>query len=437
MNRVRTGFDYETSNTWRLPRSRHLPRMSVQMLLGFVAISAFGSAWLLRDGASASANPATQETEAIVEAAGSQIAQPLTSNATLIPVNAVINTTPVPTPAPAADVSSTQTEALVAAVAEPQAPAKLTSEANAVRIGPADAEDDSETPDEDVVDAIAKQVTDKPATQNLRLPSGLKLKSSVVLVVDQKTNEVLASQHADTVQPIASLTKLMTALVITDAKQPMDEQIEITSDDIDRIKHSYSRLTPGLKFTRRELLLLALMSSENRAASALARHYPGGTPAFVRAMNARAKSLGMNDTHYHDSNGLSSENVSTAQDLVRLVNAAYKVPLIRDFSTNVEETVKPGRRTMHFVSSNRLVRANNDWRIGLQKTGYTNEAGRCLVMQATVKGRPLVMVLLDSDGKYTRFADAQRVRNWVEHGSTASLASSKSRHRRSRARSSS
>lgn len=437
MTRIRTGFDYETSNTWALTRPRRLPRMSVQMLLGVVAISAFGSAWLLRDGASASANPAAQDTEAIVEAAGNQLAKPLGSTATLIPVNAIINADPAPTPpAAVATVALTRTEALTAAVATPQASAEASSEANAVQTEPAD--DDSETPDEDVVDAIAKQISEKPGTQNLRLPTGLKLKSSVVLVVDQKTNEVIAAQHADTVQPIASLTKLMTALVVTDAKQPMDEVIEITSDDIDRIKHSYSRLTLGLKFTRRELLLLALMSSENRAASALARHYPGGTPAFVRAMNARAKSLGMNDTHYHDSNGLSSQNVSTAQDLVRLVNAAYKVPLIRDFSTHVEQTVKPGRRSMHFVSSNRLVRADNDWRIGLQKTGYTTEAGRCLVMQATVKGRPLVMVLLDSDGKFTRFADAQRVRNWVEHGSTASLAgSSKSRHRRSRTRNSS
>lgn len=423
VNRVRTGFDYETPNTWRLPRPRHLPRMPVQMLLGVVAISAFGSAWLLRDGASASANPATQDTEAIVDAAGSQLAKPLDQTATLIPVNAVINTDTASKPA-AVEVASSQTDALAATA--PQLSPQAASEAAAVQTTPAD---DSETPDEDVVDAIAKQVADKPGKQNLRLPSGLKLKSSVVLVVDQKTNEVLAAQHADTVQPIASLTKLMTALVITDAKQPMDEVIEITRDDIDHIKHSYSRLTPGLKFTRRELLLLALMSSENRAASALARHYPGGTPAFVRAMNARAKSLGMNSTHYHDSNGLSSENVSTAQDLVRLVNAAYKVPLIRDFSTHVQQTVKPGRRSMHFVSSNRLVRANNDWRIGLQKTGYTTEAGRCLVMQATVKGRPLVMVLLDSDGKLTRFADAQRVRRWVEHGLTASLTSNKSQHR--------
>jgi D-alanyl-D-alanine endopeptidase (penicillin-binding protein 7) len=426
VNRVRTGFDYETPRTWRLTRK---PRMPLQLVLAVIAVGAFGSAWLLRDGASASSNPATQDTEAIVEAAGSELAAPLNAAAT-IPVNAVINTA-----SDAATIAVPTAAATMVAV-RPDA-ATADSEADAVQITP---NDDSETPDEDVVDAIARQIDDTPEKKELRLPAGLRLKSSVVLVVDQKSGEVLAAQHADTVQPIASLTKLMTALVVTDAKQPMDEVIEITRDDIDRIKHSYSRLTPGLKFTRRELLLLALMSSENRAASALARHYPGGTPAFVRAMNARAKSLGMTHTHYEDSNGLSSLNVSTARDLVRLVNAAYKVPVIRDFSTHVEQTVKPGRRSMHFVSSNRLVRAKNDWRIGLQKTGYTNEAGRCLVMQATVKGRPLVMVLLDSDGKLTRFADAQRVRSWLEHGSsTASLASSSksSRHRRGRARRSS
>jgi len=424
VNRVRTGYDYET------PRPLRLTRLPLQLALGVVAVAAFGSAWLLRDGASASANPATQETEAIVEAAGSQLTAPL--DATAIPLSAVINTG-----GDAAAVTAPIAEPMKVALQPDVAPTTAGSEADAVQLAP---NDDSETPDEDVVDAIARQIDDTAEKKKeLRLPAGLRLKSGVVLVVDQKTGEELAAQHADTVQPIASLTKLMTALVITDAAQPMDEVIEITRDDIDRIKHSYSRLAPGLKFTRRELLLLALMSSENRAASALARHYPGGTPAFVRAMNARAKSLGMAHTHYVDSNGLSSGNVSTARDLVRLVNAAYKVPLIREFSTHVEQTVKPGRRSMHFVSSNRLVRAKNDWRIGLQKTGYTNEAGRCLVMQATVKGRPLVMVLLDSDGKLTRFADAQRVRSWLERGaSSAALDSGKTgAHRRSRTRRSS
>ncbi|MGH8445592.1 MAG: D-alanyl-D-alanine endopeptidase, partial [Solimonas sp.] len=295
-----------------------------------------------------------------------------------------------------------------------------------------------ETPDEDIVESITQQIEKKPEKKKLTLPTGLRLKSSVVLVVDQNTQEVLAAQNPDEVQPIASLTKLMTALVVSEAKLPLDETIEITRDDIDQEKHTYSRLSPGLKFTREELLLLALMSSENRAASALGRSYPGGRQAFIRAMNAKAQALGMAHTHYDDSSGLSSHNVSTAADLVKLVNAAYKVPLIREFSTQTEHTVKPGRRTMHFVSSNRLVRAKNDWRIGLQKTGFTNEAGRCLVMQATVKGRPLVMVLLDSDGKFTRFADAQRVRSWVEGDNSKgkTTASSKS-SRRARARSAS
>lgn len=334
VNRVRTGVDYETPRSWRQPR---IPRLPVQLLLGVVAVSAFGSAWLLRDGASASANPATEDTEAIVDAAGSQLAAPLNTDTMTIPVDAVINDRGRETE-PVVEVAAAGSDPLktVAVSSTPQSAASV--EADAVQTAPGD---DSETPDEDVVDAIAKQIDDKPDQKDLHLPSGLRLKSSVVLVVDQKTNEVLASQNADAVQPIASLTKLMTALVVTDAKQPLDEVIEITSDDIDHIKHSYSRLTPGLKFTRRELLLLALMSSENRAASALARHYPGGTPAFVRAMNARAKSLGMAHTEYHDSNGLSSQNVSTAHDLVRLVDAAYKVPLIRDFSTHVEQTVKP------------------------------------------------------------------------------------------------
>ncbi|NKF22951.1 D-alanyl-D-alanine endopeptidase [Solimonas sp. C16B3] len=318
-----------------------------------------------------------------------------------------------------------------AALAQPLVSAQPSAQvaaSEAAAIGDADdgGDDGDESPDEDVVSAIAKQIDDKPAAP-IHLPKGLKLKSSVVLVVDQKSGDVLAAQNADRVQPIASLTKLMTALVISEAHQPMDEKLEITSADIDRIKHSYSRLQPGMTFTRRELLLLALMSSENRAASALGRHYPGGFQAFVSAMNAKAKSLGMTHTHYHDANGLSSQNVSNAEDLVKLVKAAYQVPLIRDFSTNVQHTVHPGRRSLHYVSSNRLVRARNDWHIGLQKTGFTNEAGHCLVMQATVKGRPLIMVLLDSDGKLTRFADAQRVRRWINSGK-AHIASSARGH---------
>ncbi|HSW11565.1 MAG TPA: D-alanyl-D-alanine endopeptidase [Solimonas sp.] len=246
-------------------------------------------------------------------------------------------------------------------------------------------------------------------------PDELNLASSVAMVVDQKTHEVLFSKNPQAVLPIASITKLMTALVVTDAHQPMDEILEIGTDDIDTEKGSHSRLGIGLQLSRADLLLLALMSSENRAASALGRHYPGGIRAFVGAMNRKAQELGMRDSHFVDPTGLSSSNVSSAADLVRMVNAAYRVPVIRAYSTQTEHTVVSGRRTMHFVSSNRLVRyRGDDWAIGLQKTGYISEAGRCLVMQAYVEDRPVVMVFLDSDGKLSRFADAQRVRSWLE-----------------------
>jgi D-alanyl-D-alanine endopeptidase (penicillin-binding protein 7) len=428
--RALTGVDYEVSRP--RPRARR-----VQLLLGMVAVAAFGSVWLLRDDASASASEVALATPATTSAAAQApvvaASSPTAAASTAIPLSAVVADAPPPhaDAAAAHSTAAMQLATLPGIATSPQASA----EAAAVQ-APAIAE----TPDEDVVDSITEQIEQKPAKKKLTLPAGLKLKSSVVLVIDQNTQEVLAAQNPDAVQPIASLTKLMTALVVAEAKLPLDETLEITRDDIDLEKHSYSRLSPGLKFTREELLLLALMSSENRAASALGRNYPGGRPAFIRAMNAKAQALGMTRTHYVDSNGLSSGNVSTAQDLVKLVNAAYKVPLIREFSTEVERTVKPGKRIMHFVSSNRLVRAKNDWRIGLQKTGFTNEAGRCLVMQATVKGRPLVMVLLDSDGKFTRFADAQRVRSWVEGDSKTAkskTASSKSSSRRARARSSS
>lgn len=243
----------------------------------------------------------------------------------------------------------------------------------------------------------------------------LGLGSSVAMVVDQRTQEVLFSKNPDAVLPIASITKLMTALVVMDAHLPMDEILTITSQDIDTEKGSHSRLRVGLELTRHDLMLLALMSSENRAASALGRNYPGGLSAFVTAMNAKARALGMRDSRFVDSSGLSSSNVSSARDLVRMVNAAYRDPTIRDFSTQSEHTVEMGRRTMQFVSSNRLVRyRGDDWQIGLQKTGFINEAGRCLVMQARIQDRPVVMVFLDSSGKLTRFADAQRVRTWLE-----------------------
>lgn len=244
-------------------------------------------------------------------------------------------------------------------------------------------------------------------------PDALALRSSVALVMDQNSGEVLFQKNSSAVLPIASITKLMTALVVTEAHQPMDELLEITEEDRDFERNTGSRLRYGTMLTREDLLLLALMSSENRAASALGRNYPGGRPAFVAAMNRKARELGMNDTHYVDSNGLSSSNVSSAQDLAKIVMAAYKVPIIRQFTTTTEHTVNANGRSLHYVNTNRLVRGG-EWDIGLQKTGFINEAGRCLVMQANVHGRNVVMVFLDSAGNLTRFADATRVRNWLE-----------------------
>jgi D-alanyl-D-alanine endopeptidase (penicillin-binding protein 7) len=243
----------------------------------------------------------------------------------------------------------------------------------------------------------------------------LDLKSSVALVVDQDTSEVLFSKNSQAVLPIASLTKLMTALVVVEANQAMDEPVLVTEEDIDTEKGSRSRLSVGTQLTRGEMLHLALMSSENRAAHALGRHYPGGLTAFVAAMNRKAQALGMADTHYVEPTGLSSHNQSSAPDLARLVAAAYQFPLLRELSTSPAYRVAVGRRTLQFHNTNGLV-SNPSWDIGLQKTGYIVEAGRCLVMQASLAGRKLIMVFLDSTGKYSRIGDAERVRRWIEHG---------------------
>jgi len=241
----------------------------------------------------------------------------------------------------------------------------------------------------------------------------LALRSSVALVVDQDTSEVLFSKNAQAVLPIASLTKLMTALVVVEAGQSLDDVLEISAEDVDTEKGSRSRLVVGSQLSRGELLHLALMSSENRAANALGRHYPGGLQAFVAAMNHKAQSLGMRSTRYVEPTGLSSNNQSSAPDLARLVKAAYEYPLLRELSTSPEYQVAVGNRMLQFHTTNRLV-LNPQWEIGLQKTGYISEAGRCLVMQARMAGRKLIMVFLDSAGKYSRLADAERVRRWVE-----------------------
>jgi serine-type D-Ala-D-Ala endopeptidase (penicillin-binding protein 7) len=269
------------------------------------------------------------------------------------------------------------------------------------------------------------RVADKPsfgALSGLHATSdALDLKSSVALVMDQDTQEILFAKNSQAVLPIASITKLMTALVVTEAQLPLDEQLVVTQDDIDTEKGSRSRLSVGTRLSREEMLHLALMSSENRAANALGRNYPGGLAAFVEAMNAKARALGMLDTRYVEPTGLSSRNQSSARDLATLVNAAHQHQIIRDLSTSPEYQVEIGHREMLFRNTNGLVRSPS-WDIGLQKTGYISEAGRCLVMQARMAGRKLIMVFLDSAGKYTRIADAERVRRWVSETLPAPVA---------------
>ncbi|WP_307691886.1 D-alanyl-D-alanine endopeptidase [Variovorax ginsengisoli] len=241
----------------------------------------------------------------------------------------------------------------------------------------------------------------------------LDLKSSAALVIDQDTREVLFSKNDHAVLPIASITKLMTGMLVTEAHLPMDELVTITQDDVDTEKGSSSRLRVGTTLARGELLHLALMSSENRAAHALGRTYPGGLATFVSMMNAKARILGMNDTRYVEPTGLSSQNQSSAQDLALLVNAASSNPTVRELTTSPNYQVEVGNRVLQYNTTNRLVKSP-DWDIGVQKTGFINEAGQCLVMQTKIAGRKLIMVFLDSAGKFSRIADAERVRRWVE-----------------------
>ena len=241
----------------------------------------------------------------------------------------------------------------------------------------------------------------------------LSLKSSVAYVIDQETHEVLLSKNDQAVLPIASITKLMTGVLISESKLDFNEPITITQEDVDTEKMSSSRLKVGTTLPRGEMLHLALMASENRAAHALGRTFPEGLSSFVEKMNEKAALLGMKDTSYHEPTGLSSKNQSSAKDLATLVAYAYHDPLIREFTTSPSHSVEVGSKTMEFHTTNRLVK-NPNWEIGLQKTGYISEAGQCLVMQAKVAGRQLIMVFLDSAGKLSRIADAERVRHWVE-----------------------
>ena len=254
-------------------------------------------------------------------------------------------------------------------------------------------------------------------SQVVRDPAKLHLASVNAVVIDAAAKRPVYTKGADDVTPIASLTKLMTAMVTLDAKLPEDETISIGIDDLDFLKGTTSRLRLGVELPRHEMLRLALMSSENRAASSLARTYPGGTKAFVAAMNAKAAELGMTHTRYADPTGLSAQNVSTANDLALLVAAAAEYPQIRDFSTTGSHfvEVQPTGQILGFNNTNNLVK-NNKWDIKLSKTGYIREAGKCLVMLATIASKPFVIVLLDSAGKYTRLGDAQRVRHWLETG---------------------
>lgn len=262
-------------------------------------------------------------------------------------------------------------------------------------------------------------------SQNLR--GDPELSSSMALIVDEATGEIIYSKNAESRTSIASITKLMTAMVTLDSRLPLDEKITINNDDIDRVKGTRSRLNIGLALSRRELLHLALMSSENRAASALARSYPGGTHAFVAAMNRKAARLGMLNTRFADSSGLRSDNQSTAEDLARMVRAAHTYPIIQELTTATSLDLqtpiyKRARSLAHkklvlrniaFHNTNKLVK-EKDWQIGVSKTGFISEAGHCLVMQATIANHPLIIVLLDAAGKYTRIEDAERVKRWLE-----------------------
>ncbi|WP_256943396.1 D-alanyl-D-alanine endopeptidase [Achromobacter xylosoxidans] len=240
------------------------------------------------------------------------------------------------------------------------------------------------------------------------------LRSSTAYVQDLETSTVIFAKNENVVRPIASISKLMTAVVVVDANLPMDEMLEITDDDVDGLKHTTSRLRVGTKLTRGDMLHLALMSSENRAANALGRHYPGGLPAFVAAMNAKAQALGMTSTRFIEPTGLSSDNVSSPHDLARLLRAASQRPLIHRYSTDTEYDVEVNNRTQTFRNTNLLVR-KPDWDIKVSKTGYINEAGECLVMLARINGRDLAIVLLDSQGKLSRIGDAVRIRRIVQN----------------------
>jgi D-alanyl-D-alanine endopeptidase (penicillin-binding protein 7) len=246
----------------------------------------------------------------------------------------------------------------------------------------------------------------------------LAVQSGSALVIEQGGSEPIYEKNAYMVMPIASITKVMTAMVVIDSTPNLQESISISSEDIDTLRRSHSRLQVGAVVSRETALLLALMSSENRAANALARHYPGGMAAFLLAMNNKAKAIGMKNTRFEDPTGLTSNNVSTAHDLAKMVAAAHRYPLIREYSTTAEAKAEVSGRILAFHNTNRLV-GSSAWDIGLSKTGYIHEAGKCLVMQARVADKPVLIVLLDSSGKLTRIGDANRIKRWMEYTSAS------------------
>ncbi|WP_018607787.1 D-alanyl-D-alanine endopeptidase [Uliginosibacterium gangwonense] len=259
------------------------------------------------------------------------------------------------------------------------------------------------------------------------------LRSSAFYVQDVRTGQVLLEKNSNSVVPIASITKLMTAMVVLDARLPLNEMLEVSEDDVDKLKGTSSRLVVGTRLTREEFMRLALMSSENRAALALSRYYPGGRKAFMEAMNAKAQLLGMSDTRYYDPSGLNQSNVSSARDLAILVSNASHYPLIREFTTTAEYTVDLASGRPHtFHNTNALVKSP-EWQIEVSKTGFINESGKCLVMQAWMANKPLAIVLLDSWGRFTRLADANRIRRWLEEalprGGSAKVADTSGAHR--------
>ena len=269
----------------------------------------------------------------------------------------------------------------------------------------------------------AKTKISQKGTPDLTKDGEPNLLSHAAVVFDPVTGRALYSKNADNAMPIASITKLMTAMVVLDAKMSMDEPIIINTADLDTLKGTRSRLPVGTAFRREDLMRIALMASDNRAAAALGRSFPGGTPAFVEAMNAKAKQIGLQNAHFVDPTGLAPGNVASPQDLALLVAEASKFPQIREFSTTPElhVTLPNAKRAMGFNNTNALVK-NASWEIGLSKTGYINEAGKCLVMHATIANNPVVIVLLDSWGKLTRLGDANRIKKWLEHKQVAALA---------------